>query len=339
MTALSEYQRLECLGLWRETPQSQRRDVIVSFGDASLIIRESPSERALSHWSLPAVRRLNPGRMPALFAPGPETQEELELDDESMIAAIAKVHAIIARRQPHPGRLRGALLASVAATILGAALIWLPGALKQHTAKVLPTATRAEMGQAVLADLTRLTGSPCSAPEGAAVLDELSARLLGSGGRIVVLPEGLDRAIHLPGRIVAVGRRLVEQEENPEVMTGFVLAERTRAEARDPVPDALRYAGLGATFQLLTRGEVPVDAFHGYGEALLNEPPRPVGDAALIARFAAAGVGSSAYAYALDPSGESTLALIEADPFAKAPPPEPLLEDTDWVALQGICGG
>ena len=120
MTALQEYQRLECTGLWRDRAESQRRDVIVSFGDASLIIRELPSERALSHWSLPAARRLNPGRMPALFAPGPDTTEELEIDDETMIAAIAKVHALIERRRPRPGRLRGAILSVVAAAVLGA---------------------------------------------------------------------------------------------------------------------------------------------------------------------------------------------------------------------------
>lgn len=51
MTALKEYERLESGGLWRMTPQDQRRDVIVSFGDATLVISDS-ANRALSHWSL-----------------------------------------------------------------------------------------------------------------------------------------------------------------------------------------------------------------------------------------------------------------------------------------------
>ena len=33
MTALKEYQRLECTGLWKETSDSQRREVLVSFGE------------------------------------------------------------------------------------------------------------------------------------------------------------------------------------------------------------------------------------------------------------------------------------------------------------------
>ena len=35
MTALSEYQRLECTGLWRAAPEGQRREVIVHLADAA----------------------------------------------------------------------------------------------------------------------------------------------------------------------------------------------------------------------------------------------------------------------------------------------------------------
>jgi len=338
MTALNEYQRLECLGLWRETPESQRRDVIVSFGDATLVIKETPSDRALAHWSLPAIERRNPGRMPAVFSPGRDSSEELELDDETMIAAIAKVHAIIAARRSHPGRLRGALLLAFAGVMLAGMLLWLPGALIMHTAKVLPSATRVEIGDAILGDLERLTGQPCSAPDGLAALGELRDRVV-ENGRLVVLPNGLKGALHLPGRIIAIGRGLIEDTDTPEVAAGYILAERLRGEQTDPVPDALRFAGLRATFHLLTTGDVPPGAFQGYGEHLTKATPAPVDQEALLQDFENAGVGSSAYAYALDKSGETTLGLIEADPFAKTPPPLPLLKDTDWVALQGICGG
>ncbi|MFO1174390.1 MAG: hypothetical protein U1E48_04170 [Paracoccaceae bacterium] len=340
MTALSEYQRLECQGLWRETSDLQRREVIVTFGDASLIFKETPSERALAHWSLPAVVRVNPGRMPALFSPDPASGEELEIDDETMIAAITKVHTIIARRQPRPGRLRGALLWATAAAVAAGALFWLPGALIAHTAKVLPSSTRAEMGRAILNDLVRLTGRPCDGPDGAAALGQLSDRLLqGSTGQIVILPDGLQGTLHLPGNFIAAGRGLVEDFDTPEVVAGYVIAETLRASQTDPVEDALRFAGLRTAIHLLTTGEVPDGAFTGYGQRLLAAKPAPVATETLLRRFEETGVGSTAYAYALDKSGETTLGLIEADPFAKEPPPAPLMSDTDWVTLQGICGG
>jgi hypothetical protein len=56
----------------------------------------------------------------------------------------------------------------------------------------------------------------------------------------------------------------------------------------------------------------------------------------LLTRFAEAGVASTPYARAVDPSGESVLRLIEADPFAQEAAP-PLLKDGDWISLQAIC--
>jgi hypothetical protein len=339
MTALSQYQRLECQGLWRDRAEAQRREVIVAFGDASLILRESPSERALAHWSLPAVIRLNPDRMPALFSPDPTTGEELELDDETMIAALTKVQTLIAHRQPRPGRLRGGLTLAFVAALALVAVVWLPGALITHTAGVLPRATRAGVGQAILGDLARLTGQPCTSADGTAALGLFSERLLPGGGQIVVLPQGLRTTLHLPGNIYAVSASLIENYDTPEVAAGYILAEAERAQLSDPLTDALRFGGLRTAVQLLTTGEVPPGAFAGYGERLLAQPPAPVDDASLLKRFEDRGVGAAAYARAIDPQGVTTRALIAGDPFAKVPPPVELISDTDWVALQGICGG
>ncbi|MFZ1345456.1 MAG: hypothetical protein WAS32_00905, partial [Tabrizicola sp.] len=88
MTALRKYQRLECGGLWRETPQDQRREVLVRFGDATLVLSDPKSGAAVSHWSLPAIERINKGQEPAIFAPGSDASESLELDDSDMIAAL-----------------------------------------------------------------------------------------------------------------------------------------------------------------------------------------------------------------------------------------------------------
>ena len=60
-------------------------------------------------------------------------------------------------------------------------------------------------------------------------------------------------------------------------------------------------------------------------------------DEALIERFTQLGIPTTPYARAIDPGGESTRALIAADPFGSTPPPLPVLADGDWVTLQGIC--
>jgi hypothetical protein len=102
MTALTKYQRLECPGLWRASPEDQRREVEVRFGEATLILIDPKSGSALSHWSLPAVERLNPGEDPPLFTPGTDALESLELTDPDMIDALQTVRRRSRRQPPAP---------------------------------------------------------------------------------------------------------------------------------------------------------------------------------------------------------------------------------------------
>ena len=336
MTALKEYARLESEGVWRESPDAQRRDVILFFGDSTLVIADK-TEKALAHWSLAAVGRANPGELPAIFSPGPDATETLEIDDPLMVEAIEKVGTLIARRRPQPGRLRVWLLSGSLALVLALGIFWMPGALLRHTVSVLPPATRSAIGTELLTEITRISGAPCTSERGAAALSRLSTRLLGDGGgEIIVVPEGVRAAVHLPGGLILINRALVEDYETPDVVAGYVLAETLRRAETDPMERLLRSLGSVATLRLLTTGDIPEGGLAGYAERLLTAAPEPVSDAALLAEFAEARVASSPYAYARDITGESTLALIEADP-ARGAGADPVLRDADWVSLQGIC--
>ncbi|MHC0054543.1 hypothetical protein [Actibacterium sp. D379-3] len=337
MTALSEFERLESPGLWRDGPDAQRRDVIVSFGDASLVISDL-REKALAHWSLAAVTRLNPGESPALFSPDGGPEEVLEIDDDVMIGAITKVTAAIERTRPRPGRLRLVLLGSSLALVVALMLFWMPGALRRHTVAVVPATIRAEIAQGLLRHIGRVAGQPCHAPGGDRALARMAKRLLNGNATLMVLPGGVAQAAHLPGGVILLNRALVEDYEDADVAAGFVLAERARAARHDPLDQLLRFAGVVPTFRLLTTGALPDSALEEYANTLLTRPPAPLDTEALLARFAAARVPSSPYAYALDQSGESVLALIEADPM-RGETRAPVLPDGDWVRLQGICGG
>ncbi len=337
MTALKKYQRLECQGLWREAPEAKRRDVIVSFRDATLILSDSRSEMPLSHWSLPAVERMNPGEMPALYRPGADAAEELELDDPVMIEALATVYHAVEAQRPHPGRMRNWLLFGALAAVLAAAGLWLPGALITHTARVVPWVKRVEIGRAVLADLEHVTGSPCAAPEPSRILNRLSSRLFGANPPVIeVMRTTPVPATYLPGGILMLDSRLIENRDGPDVAAGYLLAEQARAKAEDPLLPLLRWVGLKASFTLLTTGDLPEGALNGYGESLLRkpqpEPPAP----ALLEWFRRAGVPTTPYAEAVGTADPAMAALKAADPFAHAPI-QRLMSDDDWVALQGIC--
>ena len=113
-TALRRYERLESPGLWRESHEAQRREVIVGLREATLILSDPKSEQPLSQWSLPAIQRLNPGEVPALYSPSEDGIETLEVDDRDMVAALDTVHSALEHRKPHPGRLRNLILGAAA---------------------------------------------------------------------------------------------------------------------------------------------------------------------------------------------------------------------------------
>jgi hypothetical protein len=337
-TALTKYQKLESSGLWRENAKGQRREVIANLGATSLILSDPKCEVALTHWSLPAVKRLNPGEMPALYAPDASDEETLEIDDPEMISALETVNAAIQATRPHRGRLRNTLLATVAVGILAIGVFWLPNALVEHTASFVPRTTRQDIGKEALADLTRMTGQPCLSKSGKAALAKLSLRLFGLDARVelVVVRTGLTKAQALPGRLIVLPESLMAEQDGPEAFAGFALAARITAELNDPMLNLLQYAGMAATFRLLTTGDLPQAAIRGYAETLIKSEPQPPSDDNLLARFEAAGLATTPYATMSDPSGATTTALIEADPFSNVIPPA-LLPDGDWVSLQDIC--
>ena len=329
MTALRKYQRLECPGLWRSAAAEQRREVVVALRETSLVISDPKSDMALSHWSLPAVSRLNPGATPALFIPGADATEVLEVADADMVAALETVLQVLARRQPRPGRLRGGVLVATSAVLVALALFWLPGVMVRHTATVLPEATRARIGLMVLRDVVRIAGSPCATKLGGEAAELLAARLFPAGtGDVVVLREGFSGARMLPGQIVILSRDLVETPPDAETAAGHVIAAQVSAARQDPVLPLLEHAGTVATFRLLTSGALPEAAVAGYAEILLTAPPPAVPVADLVAAFSGAEVSTAAYA--------RSVGAVLADPFA-AGSPLPVLADDEWISLQGIC--
>lgn len=336
MTVLREFERLEAAGLWRASPDAQRRDVIISVGDATLTITDM-QDRVLAHWSLAAVERANPGVFPALFHPDGDPGEQLEIpqDETTMLEAIEKVRTAIERARPHPGRLRVMSILGSLALVALLVVFGLPGLMQNHAVKVVPEIKTKAIGQALLGRIERVSGQACATPEASPILAKLAART--DVRQMVIMRSGVASSLHLPGGIVLLNRSLVEDFEDPAVAAGAVLAERARAQLRDPLAELLEVGGFLASFRLLTTGELTRETLDRYSETVLAAPRPELPDDLLLAEFARAAIPSTPYAYALDVTGETTLGLIEADPMAGRAL-EPVLNDRDWVQLQNICG-
>ena len=336
MTALAKYDRLEATGLWRPSPQEQRREVIVSIGDATLIISDM-NDQAIAHWSLAAVDQYGSSTSPAIFHPDGDPGETLELMDSEaeMVDAIANLRKTVSRTRPKPGRLRW-LGATVSVGAVAAALIfWLPDALQKHTLDVVPDVTRIKIGDALLARIERIAGKPCQARPAAPALKTLALRTKAK--ELIVLRSGLKDSLYLPGGKVLVSKVLVEDFDEPDVIAGFILAEQVRGQTIDTLDEMLSHVGLRATFTLLTTGNLPSQALDDYAETVINSPRPQADETALLAAFKDANIRSTPYAKAIDVTGESTVGLIEGDPVSGTLS-QPLLRDSDWLRLQAICG-
>lgn len=341
MTALKEFERLEATGLWRPNLAEQRREVVVSLGDATLTITDIPG-RVLAHWSLAAVVRSNGSALPAIFHPDGDPEETLELaeSEDVMINGIERLLKAIERRRPRPGKLRLILGVSVMAAAIAATVFWVPGALQSYAVNVVPSVKRAEIGVALLRHMSRVTGQPCMTPEARPPLQKLARRVLGPTrtDSVIVLPAGVQQSTHLPGGIILLNKSIIEDYEDPGVAAGFILAQDTKAKAHDPLNDLLDHAGPIAAVQLITTGQMPDPALSVYAEYMLTVPDSEDDVDLLLAAFDSAGLRSTAYGFARDMTGETTLALIEGDPHAASGGKE-ILSDGDWLRLQGICEG
>lgn len=336
MTALNEYDRLEATGLWRASADAQRQNVYVFVGHSSLVIADN-AEAPLSHWSLPAIERLNPGQRPALFAPLPDADETLEIDDPTMIEAIERVRHAVRAGEPRPGRLRLAISALLIICVLGLAVFWLPGAVTQHAAGVIPDAQRERLGEQIFTQAQRLTGPPCTAPMSNRDLDVLARAVLPEDPpKLMVVRDGIDGALEIPGRRVILDARLLEDFETADVTAGHLLAVEAARADKDPVTRFLDAIGTWQTLKLLTTGQVADETVSAYATEILRSPPSPANIDTLLTGFGAAGLSTRPYALALKLKGQPYEALLEGDPNADQPTPM-MLSDNAWVRLQSIC--
>ena len=337
MTALKEYERLESGGIWRADQDAQRRDVVVSFGNATLVISDGAG-RPLTHWSLAAVSRENPGKRPAVFAPDPDANETLEIEDTLMVDAIEKVRKTVARARPRQGKLRGLGTAAILGGLVALGVFWLPDAMRQQALGVVPKSKRVEIGAVLLNNLQGLTGPVCRGDIGRNALTGFQNRILGraDSSQIVVMPLGQETALPLPGGIIVLDRALIERIDDPAVAAGFVLAASTSRDVQDPLLPVLERAGFANTMRLLATGDLDAGVLTEYAADLIGDQAPVLTETALVSAFQSARIASTPYGQYRLAQGQPVMDLIVNDPMKGAPVTDIIL-DRDWVALQGIC--
>lgn len=331
MTALQDFARLECAGLWRAAPAEQRRDVIVSFGEATLVMTDAAG-RVLAHWSLPAIERINPGQMPALFSADPDRAELLEIEDDLMISALDKIRRSVARKAPHPGRLRLVLVLAMLAGLGALGTFWLPGALLTQASKAMRPSAAQQIDEQITREMALLLGPPCQGPDGAQSLNMLAHRLALPGG-IVVFPGELPGPIILPGGTILLDRAMIELPDDPAVPAGYALLADTHRSAA--LRSSLSKLSLPGTLSLLATGQMRDQDARAIALHLVSHAQPRASANVITARFAEAQISSRPWM--LDESHAD-----EGNPTMQDEPAQPqesreALPDPQWLALQNIC--
>ncbi len=336
MTALDKYVRLESGALWRPERGAQRRDVAISFGDATLVIADGAG-RPLAHWSLPALERQNPGEMPAIYAPDAGADEIVEIADETMVGAIEEICAAMAKARPKPGKLRHWMTGGLVAVTLALAVFWLPGALTRQTLAVVPAPKRVEIGATILGHMQAETGAACREPRANDAATRLAVRLFGAETptQIVVVPNLARGAVALPGGLIVVDYGILRASDDPAAAAGFILASHAAEIQLDPLGRILQGAGLGTTFRLLTTGDLPPETMQTAARSLVSATEAQTDPDQLRTLFAAKQIPQAPYLAVAD-ARSGTMPDLGDDPLD---PAEllPVLNDSDWVSLQNIC--
>ena len=334
MTALKGYDRLECTGLWRSGPAAQRREVVISVGEATIVLTDMQN-RALAHWSLAAVDVQKHAGDKATLRPGADSEESLEIADRAMLEALLKVQKAIDRSRPHPGRLRLILAVSSVMITSVVSVLWGPQAVISYASKVLPEVKRIQLGDALALRIGQLAGPYCSSPEGSRTAEKLVARL-NTPARLSlsVLPGQRSRPIALPGGKVVLFENMVTAYDDPAVTAGHVLFALAASQNNDPVRLYLEQAGPLISLGLIASNDLSEAQIDQLAKIALSQPAIPAPRTALLNLFAKAEISVSPFAQTL--SGAEAQDLTDQDPFPTGSP-YPVLADGAWLGLQAIC--
>ena len=334
MTALEKFERLESLGLWKETETSQKVEVVVSFGKSSLVLSDH-KDTPLTHWALGAIEIVSSDDDRTIYAPDKEHTETLEISDQTMNRAIAKVRKDIRRPKSHRGRIRLLSAGLVAVSFGLLALFWLPKALADYTTSAITDAKSREIGAKLMPYINQYAGVPCRKGDTLTSVRKLEDRLIGGDHSTLFISDlGARKSMHLPGGIILANKTLVENYDGAEILAGYVLMEKALQNESPALHTLFLEAGPIATISFLATGEIKSDVLEKFAKDRITGTISQPNSTALLELFKSANLPSTPYAMTLEPS-EATQALISGNPVAG--PYEPLLTDPQWLALQTIC--
>jgi predicted Zn-dependent protease len=347
--------------LFFDGESNRRHHVELHFTETLNILQDG---KYLAAWPYKDVRAVdapaNTMRLCCITAPA---LARLELRDQTARQSIERLCPALAG----PGSAQQISIAritawSLAAAVAIGAMIWFGvPLLADQLAEVLPTSWERPLGQAVDQQVRAMfPGAPCTRPEGQAALTKLmttlqSAAQLHIAPDPIVLHSDIPNAFALPGGRVYILSALINRARSPDELAGVLAHEFGHISHRDGVRRLIRDGGtaflagllfgdvtgagaaLLAARSLLSAAysrdiEAGADSFAITVMHRLGRPTAPLGD--LLLRIA--GPEQDAFSllrdHPLTPERAHRLEQEDASPTGP-----PLLDATEWHALQMVC--
>lgn len=249
MTALDKYTRLEALGQWSETSNVPPVEVIVSFGDATLLLSK-PDETPLSHWAMAATMLTSLENGVATYTPDIHGHETLEIDDPAMIEAIAQVSQTQKPQQKRKSLRIWFLLLLLVALVIGA-FGYGPTTLRTQAINMTTPDLARQIGYKML---TQQRIVACRSPSGDKVRNTLQNKIFPNGNYSLIIATNAPLGAIFTGGLLVVDNTALAQFSNSNELTiwmAILAAEPKNAGATQflfenaPVSSLIQYVRTG----------------------------------------------------------------------------------------------
>lgn len=342
---------------------SRRRQVSLTLGDALEIVEEGA---ARVRWAYDDIRRADSQagvlRLACTTAP---PLARLEIRD---LALAEEVASRCVRLDEHQTTRRGVAKIvgwsmAAAVSIVCVVLFGVPLAA-DRLAPLVPKPIERRIGDASEVQVKTIFGrSVCEDTAGKAAFTKLVNRLRDAAGldddamTAAVLPTSVPNAFALPGGKVYVLNGLLDKAETPDEIAGILAHELGHLKHHDNMRGLIYNGGtsflIGLLFGDVTGSSAVIFASRSVVEASysreaetaadsfaieimhkLGRSPKPAAE--LMFRITGKEGGSGFTILASHPLTEDRLARMTSEDRPASGPP--LLTDTEWQALKGICG-
>lgn len=271
MTALEKYTRLETLGQWRESPEAAPKEVIVSFGNATLLLSDV-NENPLGHWAMAATLQISLDGSRAIYTPDTEGYETLEIDDAQMVEAIAQVSQIATaskRKTPWLRWISVALILSAGVVLAKAT----PDLLRDQAVRMTSPESARKLGR----DMLEVLEFPvCREPRADAARMQLQLRVLPNSDVLLIVTTSITQVSILPGNIILIGDTLLRSLQSADDLAAIMHALIAQNTSNTAVAALFYESSPRELFSYITSGSLSDERINQAAQRAIDTPINPL---------------------------------------------------------------